>query len=126
MQYKDIDASFRKLSNGSIGEKEGKSAIIQSIQNIILTEEGESLFKDEYCTNISDYLQGTVNIFDSLSLKNEIFKALDNRLEDIIIEENDIIIKPNYDDNVYEISISFRKSSVENEEIVEFIINLNR
>ena len=126
MLYKDIDPSFRKLSTGGISEKEGTAAIIQFIQDILLTEEGESLFKPSYFTNISDYLEGTASIFSSLSLKREIYSALNNHLKNVIIREDDIIVTPNYVDNAYDIHISYRESDVEEQKDIEFSLNLSR
>ena len=126
MLYKDIDASFRKLTTGDIGEKTGTSAIIQFIQDVLLTEEGEALFNASYFTNISDYLEGTANIFSSLSLKREIFSALNNNLKNIIIKEDDVSVTPNYDDNTYDILISYRESEVEEKKEIEFSLNLSR
>lgn len=126
MLFKDIDMSMRKLANGSIGEKTGTTAIIQSIQDIILTEEGEDLETPTNFTNISDYLQGTVNIFSSLSLKREIYSSLNNQLKNVIIGEDDVVVTTDYDNNLYNVLISYRESELSEKQDIEFELKITR
>jgi len=122
----DIDSTLRKLSNGLIAHKGGETAIAQIIKDVLLTQRGESLFDPDNYTTLSDYLEESVNNINSASIRNLIFFALNDRLDELLISEDDITVTPNYDDQVYEIEINYREQDLQQTKAINFDIKIKR
>lgn len=126
--FKDIDPGFRRLvslKNG-ITIKEGIDAISQYIQNIILTQRGEKLFDPDYGTDIADYTEESTNNLNALEIKDIIYNSLSNDLENLIITPQDIEVISNNDEEKYDITISYKQSSISEKESISFDIKITR
>ncbi len=74
--HSDIDKHFRIDTKNDIKLLENRSAIIQSIWNLLLTSKGELPFLNDYGTNLKQYLyeQGTSDVLDDI--KTEFIEEL--------------------------------------------------
>lgn len=90
---KDIDPRFRKRAslNNDIETKEGMESFVISLKDVIQTELGECVEDPTKGTVIySNYLTGSVSFLNSMIIKDKIYDAIYNNIEDIIIDEEDI------------------------------------
>lgn len=126
MSFFDIDPSFRLNSNGAIFTKTGDDAIVQQIKDIIFTQKGEQLFDPDTGTNIGDFLNGSVSMLNAMDIKDIIYNNIRNRIEDLIINENDIIVKIDKDAVAYDVTIRYTTNELEEEEDLKFTINAIR
>jgi phage baseplate assembly protein W len=124
--FYDIDGSYRKNSSGGVTPKSGQQAIIQYIEDILMTEPGEALFNAEFKSTILDYIEGAANTIGAIMLRSEIFDLLSNHLVGIIIEEDDIEVDVDKINGIYEIYISYRENDLKEREQVVFNIETNR
>jgi len=80
-------------------------SIKQSIKNILFTDKGERQFEPEFGSHINQLLFEKMNPITELTLKNEIIFALQNYEPRISVVNIDVV--PNYDNQVYNVKISY-------------------
>ena len=122
----DIDPSFRLNSQGGIFTKTGDDAILQQIKDIIFTQRGELLFDPDTGCNIGDFLHGSVNKLNAMNIKDIIFNNLRNRIEDIIITSDDIIVDVDRDAEEYLVIIKYTENQLDEEIEINFSIKIIR
>ena len=126
MSFYDFDISMTRLSDGSIGIKSDRLAIVQAIKYVLLTRRGEKLFDPDYGGGIGDYTDGSINILDALAIKDEIYYAIRNELSElIIVNKNDIKVEANEEKIRYDITIYYRKNEISEKELVSFSLSVD-
>jgi len=122
----DLDPSMRLNSNKGIFIKTGDDAVVQQIRDIIFTQKGEKLFQPDTGCNIGDFLHGSVNRLNAMSIKDIIYDNINNQVEDIIITESDIIVNTDRDAGAYNITIKYRENELQEETELNFSISVFR
>jgi phage baseplate assembly protein W len=105
--YKDLDMNFtihpiRKDINKSIGE----NAIINSIKNLLLTNHYERPFQPYLGSNIRKLLFEPLDAIVARTLEVEITNVLTNFEPRVEIIE--IKVVPRYDENAFQVSLTFK------------------
>ena len=105
--FKDISMSFKynPLSGDLIGLK-NENAIARSVRNIILTNPGEKVFDPFFGSNVSNILFETVDDITAVSIQDEIENSLKNY--EPRVEIIDVIVDPDYDNNQFDVTISYQ------------------
>ena len=105
--FKDLSMSFKfnPLSGDLIALK-NENAIARAVRNIVSTTPGEKFFDPDFGSSIGEILFENVDEITAISIQDEIRNCLNNyepRVE--LIEVN---VKPNYDENQFDVLISYR------------------
>lgn len=104
--WKDIDIELDKKNSGDINDYIDLDAIIQSLKNIFLTIRGQRRRLPTFALNIYELLFEPIDDITAREIGENIFEAImiwDNR---VIVE--DLLIRPNPDKNLYDVSLTFR------------------
>jgi phage baseplate assembly protein W len=105
--FKDISMTFQynPLNNDLVALK-NESAIARSIRNIIFTLPGEKFFNPNFGSRISRSLFENIDEFSASTIRDEIDSSLRNYEPRIIL--NSVVANPNYDNNAFDVIISYR------------------
>jgi len=105
--FKDISMSFQAnpLSNDLIALK-NENAIARSVRNIIFTVPGEKMFNPDFGTNINDSLFELLDEISGTVIKDRITYSLETYEQRISLI--DVIVVPDFDNNGYDVEISYR------------------
>ena len=105
--FKDISMSFQvnPLSNDLIALK-NENAIARSVRNIIFTVPGEKVFNPDFGTNITDSLFELLDETSATVIKDQITYSLETYEQRISLI--DVIVVPDFDNNGYDVEISYR------------------
>ena len=105
--FKDISMSFQvnPLSNDLIALK-NENAIARSVRNIIFTVPGEKMFNPDFGTNINDSLFELLDETSAIVIKDQITYSLETYEQRISLI--DVIVVPDFDNNGYDVEISYR------------------
>jgi len=107
--FKDVSLTFKRNPlNKDITSVKNETAISRAVRNLILTKKGERFFDLDFGTNVSNLLFENIGPFAADSIKDEIISAIRNyepRVE--IVNNDDIVVMPNYDNNQYDINIKY-------------------
>ncbi len=105
--FKDISMSFQAnpLSNDLIALK-NENAIARSVRNIIFTVPGEKMFNPDFGTNITDSLFELLDEISGTVIKDRITYSLETYEQRISLI--DVIVVPDFDNNGYDVEISYR------------------
>ena len=105
--FKDISMSFQAnpLSNDLIALK-NENAIARSVRNIIFTAPGEKMFNPDFGTNITDSLFELLDEISGTVIKDRITYSLETYEQRISLI--DVIVVPDFDNNGYDVEISYR------------------
>ncbi len=104
--FLDLSASFQNnpMSNDLISLK-NETAIARSVRNLILTTQGERPFQPVLGSNVNNLLFDNMDKLTAASLKTEIETTIENYEPRVDI--NDIIVDPNYDNNEFNVTVSY-------------------
>ena len=104
--FLDLSASFQNnpMSNDLISLK-NETAIARSVRNLILTTQGERPFQPVLGSNVNNLLFDNMDKLTAASLKTEIETTIENY--EPRVEINDIIVDPNYDNNEFNVTVSY-------------------
>ena len=105
-QYRDLDLNFnihpvRKDINKTVGDM----AVINSIKNLISTNNYERLFNPELGCNLKRYLFEPIDNITTNNIIEEITKTIVNY--ETRVQLLDVTANPDYDKNGYDVSIKF-------------------
>lgn len=105
-KYKDLDLSFlahpiRKDVNKHVDEL----AVINSVKNLLLTNRFERPFQPELGSNINALLFENMDKITASLIKREIEQTISNFEPRVGISE--IVVKPNFDNNLFEVGMTF-------------------
>jgi len=104
--FKDLSVTFKKhpVSDDLVTVKD-KAAIVQSITALLLTRKGERPFQPQLGCNIQNVLFEPLDYGSAGMIRAEVGDVL-NRYEPRI-EVDDIICRPDFLNNGYEVEMSF-------------------
>ena len=105
--FKDLSMSFKfnPLSGDLIALK-NENAIARAVRNIVSTTPGEKLFDPEFGSSVSEILFENVDDITAVSIKDEIKSSLNNY--EPRVELIDVNVDPNFDQNQFDVIISYR------------------
>ena len=105
--FKDISASFKShpLTNDVIALKNA-SAVARSVRNIVMTFPGEKPFNPTFGSKISKSLFENIDNISAITIKDEIANSI-RRFEPRVILD-DLIVKPDFDNNSFDVLIVYR------------------
>jgi phage baseplate assembly protein W len=110
--FKDLDLSFnihpvKKDINKHVGVK----AVINSIKNLILTNQYEKPFQPEIGSNVRKLLFENLDPITASALQREIYQIIKNYEPRAISNSKDdiqVIVIPDYDKNAFSVDINFK------------------
>jgi len=105
--FKDISMSFKfnPLSGDLIALK-NENAIARAVRNIVLTTPGEKLFDPDFGSSVSEILFENVDDITAVAIRDEIKSSLQNY--EPRVEIIDVIVDPNFDENQFDVVITYR------------------
>jgi phage baseplate assembly protein W len=105
-KFSDFDLDFTAHPvTKDISKKLNENAISQSIRNLLLTGHYERPFKPELGSNLRKFLFEPIDNVTTSLIQDAIFQTLKNYEPRIEIQE--ITAAPNYDEDRYDITLSF-------------------
>lgn len=105
-KFSDFDLDFTAHPvTKDLSKKLNENAIAQSIRNLLLTAHYERPFKPDLGSNLRKFLFEPIDNVTTSLIQDAIFLTLKNYEPRIEIQE--IIASPNYDENRYDITMSF-------------------
>ena len=106
-KFKDLSMSFKfnPLSGDLIALK-NENAIARAVRNIVLTTPGEKFFDPDFGSSISEILFENVDDITAVSIEDEIKSCLNNY--EPRVELIDVNVDPNFDQNQFDVIISYR------------------
>jgi len=112
-KYSDFNLDFTSHPvTGDITKKLNENAIAQSIRNLLLTSHYERPFKPQLGSNVKKFLFEPIDNITTSLIQDSIFETLRNYEPRITIQE--VVATPNYDEQRYDVNITFFvKNSVE-------------
>jgi len=112
-KYSDFNLDFTAHPvTGDITKKLNENAIAQSIRNLLLTSHYERPFKPQLGSNVKKFLFEPIDNITTSLIQDSIFETLRNYEPRITIQE--VVATPNYDEQRYDVNITFFvKNSVE-------------
>ena len=104
--YKDLDLSFKKnVVSSDVSKKVGENAVKQSIKTLILTRNGDRLFRPHLGSNIYSYLFEPIMPQTTISIQKAIEDNI-NKYEPRVLL-HDVNVVPEVDESRYTINITF-------------------
>ena len=124
--FKDLSVTFKKHPvTDDLVQVKDKAAIIQSITGLLLTMKGERPFQPELGCDIKRILFEPLDYASAGTIKKEVKETLDRYEPRIRID--DIDCEPDFDNNGYNVELSFTIVGREDAPIaVEFILERTR
>lgn len=105
-KFSDFDLDFvAHPVTKDITKKLNENAIAQSIRNLLLTAHYERPFKPDLGSNLRKFLFEPIDNVTTSLIQDAIFMTLKNYEPRVEIQE--VIASPNYEENRYDITISF-------------------
>ena len=121
--YKDLDFSFKQNPNtNDVGIKKNNAAVIQSVLNILRTNNGERPFNYNFGANLRAYLFENMSNITAANMSTSINLAIRNWEPRIEVLNTNIQAKPN-DNEVY-ITVTGRVKS--SNEILDISTTIER
>ena len=105
-KFSDFDLDFTAHPvTKDLSKKLNENAIAQSIRNLLLTAHYERPFKPDLGSNLRKFLFEPIDNVTTSLIQDAIFLTLKNYEPRIEIQE--VVASPNYDENRYDITMSF-------------------
>lgn len=105
-KYSDFNLDFTAHPvTGDITKKLNENAIAQSIRNLLLTSHYERPFKPELGSNLKKFLFEPIDNVTTSLIQDSIFETLRNYESRVKVQE--VVAAPNYDEQRYDVSITF-------------------
>ena len=105
--FKDISMSFKfNPLSGDLITLKNENAIARAVRNIVLTTPGEKLFDPDFGSSISEILFENVDDITAVAIQDEIKSSLQNY--EPRVEIIDVIVDPNFDENQFDVIITYR------------------
>ena len=124
--FKDLSVTFKKHPvTDDLVQVKDKAAIVQSITGLLLTMKGERPFQPELGCDIKRILFEPLDYASAGTIKKEVKETLDRYEPRIRID--DIACEPDFDNNGYNVELTFTIIGREDAPIaVEFILERTR
>jgi phage baseplate assembly protein W len=105
-RYSDFDLDFDAHPvTKDVSKKLNENAITQSVRNLLLTSHYERPFKPELGSNLKKFLFEPIDNITTSLIQDAIWYTLTNYEPRIEIQE--VVASPNYEENRYDITMSF-------------------
>ena len=105
--FKDISMSFKfNPLSGDLITLKNENAIARAVRNIVLTTPGEKLFDPDFGSSVSEILFENVDDITAVAIQDEIKSSLQNY--EPRVEIIDVIVDPNFDENQFDVVITYR------------------
>ena len=105
--FKDISMSFKfNPLSGDLITLKNENAIARAVRNIVSTTPGEKLFDPDFGSSVSEILFENVDDITAISIEDEIKNCLANY--EPRVELIDVNVDPNFDQNQFDVIISYR------------------
>ena len=105
--FKDIGMSFKfNPLSGDLISLSNENAIARAVRNIVLTTPGEKFFDPDFGSSVSEILFENVDDITAISIEDEIKNCLANY--EPRVELIDVNVDPNFDQNQFDVIISYR------------------
>ena len=105
--FKDISMSFKyNPLSGDLISLSNENAIARAVRNIVLTTPGEKFFDPDFGSSVSEILFENVDDITAISIEDEIKNCLANY--EPRVELIDVNVDPNFDENQFDVIISYR------------------
>jgi phage baseplate assembly protein W len=105
-KYSDIDLNFTAHPvTKDVTKKLNENAIAASIRNLLLTSHYERLFNPDIGSNLKKLLFEPIDNVTTSIIQDMIFETIKNYEPRVTIEE--VVAAPNYDDERYDVYITF-------------------
>ena len=124
--FKDISMTFQvnPLSSDLIALK-NENAIARSVRNIIFTVPGEKVFDPDFGTDINASLFELLDETSATVIKDQIKYSLETYEPRILLL--DVIVVPDFEDNGYDVEISYSIVGVDiDPQQISFILQATR
>ena len=105
--FKDLSMSFKfNPLSGDLITLKNENAIARAVRNIVLTTPGEKFFDPDFGSNVGEILFENVDDITAVSIEDEIKSSLKNY--EPRVELIDVNVEPNFDENQFDVVISYR------------------
>ena len=105
--FKDLSMSFKfNPLSGDLITLKNENAIARAVRNIVLTTPGEKFFDPDFGSSVSEILFENVDDITAISIEDEIKNCLANY--EPRVELIDVNVDPNFDQNQFDVIISYR------------------
>lgn len=118
--YSDFDDEFTKQSDGDILKDIDIEAIDNSIQNIVLTTQGERRMLPTFASNIKALLFEPIDEVSARLIAESLLDAI--RIWESRIDITGFDIEPRYDENYYRCRLKFIIQNKDEVEAIDFIL----
>jgi phage baseplate assembly protein W len=119
--YSDVDIEMLPQTDGDITRDVEYEAVINSLKNIFNTIPGTRRMLPDFAVDIWGYLFEPMDEDTALRIGNDFLRAIET-WDDRVIVQN-IHVHANYDNNQYEVKLTFRIQSTRQEATVNFILS---
>jgi phage baseplate assembly protein W len=124
-KYKDLDLSFTAHPiKKDVNKHVDDLAVINSVKNLILTNHYERLFRPEIGSNVSKMLFEPMDTISTNLLQREITQVLTNYEPRIQLRE--VAVSPDYENNGYNIGMTFLINNSSEPIVIQFFLNRER
>lgn len=105
--FKDLSVTFKKhpVTDDLITVKD-KAAIVQSIQNLLLTRKGERLFQPQLGSDLQRSLFEPLDYGTAGNIRSQVKEVLKRWEPRVIVEE--VLCEPDMNNNGYEVEVSYK------------------
>lgn len=100
----DLDFTAHPVSK-DVAKKVNEYAIASSIRNLLDTNHYERPFKPEIGSNLKQFLFDPIDNITTSLIQDAIFETIKNYEPRVTVQE--VVAIPNYDENRYDVSVSF-------------------
>ena len=105
--FKDISMSFKfNPLSGDLITLKNENAIARAVRNIVSTTPGEKFSNPEFGSSVGEILFENVDDITAVSIQDEIKNCLANY--EPRVELIDVNVDPNFDQNQFDVIISYR------------------
>ena len=119
--YSDIDIELLPQADGDFTRDVEYDAVINSLTNIFNTKPGSRRMLPEFAVDIWSYLFEPMDEDTAYRIGNDFLRAIET-WDDRVVVEN-IHVHANYDNNQYEVKLTFRIETRREEVTVDFILS---
>jgi phage baseplate assembly protein W len=118
--YSDYDGRFTKQNDGDIQKDIDVEAVFNSIENIVLTTQGERRMLPTFASNIKRLLFEPIDETSARLIAEGLLDSI--AIWEPRIKVTGFDIEPMYDENQYKCRLRFTLQNKEETEVIDFIL----
>ena len=118
--YSDYDGGFTRQSDGDVQKDIDVDAIFNSIENIVLTTQGERRMLPTFASNIKRLLFEPIDETTARLIAESLLDAI--TIWEPRIDITGFDIEPRYDNNEYRCRMQFTIQNQEQTEVIDFVL----